>query len=87
MIDVGSYVDRIGADRGDPLDRLHAAHVRSVPFEDYDIQLGVPISFDLDDLHAKIVGRHRDGFCHELNGLADRFGIVLDGQWPGATRR
>ncbi|MBA3906581.1 MAG: arylamine N-acetyltransferase [Pseudonocardiales bacterium] len=53
---------------------MHAAHICSVPFEDYDIHGGVPISLDLDDLYDKIVRRRRGGFCYELNGL---FGALL----------
>lgn len=69
MIDVDAYLGRIGASRSDSLASLHEAHVRSVPFEDYDIHLGIPISLDLDDLQDKIVVRRRGGFCYELNGL------------------
>lgn len=74
MIDVDAYLARIGAHRGASLAELHSAHTRTVPFEDYDIHLGVPISFDLDDLQDKIVRRRRGGFCYELNGL---FAAVL----------
>ncbi|GAA3395184.1 arylamine N-acetyltransferase family protein [Cryptosporangium minutisporangium] len=69
MIDVDAYLTRIGAHRGDSLAELHAAHVLSVPFEDYDIHLGIPIDLDLDAIAAKVVGRRRGGFCYELNGL------------------
>ena len=69
VIDVDAYLTRIGASRGDSLASLHEAHVRSVPFEDYDIHLGIPISLDLNALQTKVVGRRRGGFCYELNGL------------------
>lgn len=68
-MDVDAYLARIGAHRGATLAQLHAAHTRTVPFEDYDIHLGIPISFDLDELQDKIVRRRRGGFCYELNGL------------------
>lgn len=68
-MDVDAYLARIGATRAMGLAEIHAAHLRHVPFEDYDIHLGVPLSLDVDDLHAKIVGRRRGGFCYELNGL------------------
>ncbi len=68
-MDVDAYLARIGARRGATLAQLHSAHARTVPFEDYDIHLGVPISFDLDQLQDKIVRRRRGGFCYELNGL------------------
>jgi N-hydroxyarylamine O-acetyltransferase len=73
-VDVDGYLERIGADRPTgtglaDLAALHAAHPRTVPFEDYDIHLGVPLSLDLDDLEDKVVTRRRGGFCYELNGL------------------
>ena len=73
-MDVDAYLVRIGAARpstptAEALDDLHEAHLRAVPFEDYDIHTGTPISLDLGDLYAKIVTRHRGGFCYELNGL------------------
>lgn len=73
-IDTDAYLARIGADRPRGTTRadlaaLHAAHPRAVPFEDYDIHLGVPLSLDTDRLFDKIVTRRRGGFCYELNGL------------------
>lgn len=68
-MDVDAYLARIGARPGATLAELHTAHVRSVPFEDYDIHRGIPISLDVDDMYDKIVTRHRGGFCYELNGL------------------
>ncbi|OLT11301.1 hypothetical protein BJF78_27230 [Pseudonocardia sp. CNS-139] len=65
---------RIGAARpsaptADALARLHTAQSRSVPFENYDIQAGTPISLEVPDLVDKVVRRRRGGFCYELNGL------------------
>ena len=78
-MDVAAYLARIGA--GHPtaptsaaLAALHRAHVRSVPFEDYDIHAGTPISLRLPDLYDKVVRRRRGGYCYELNGL---FGALL----------
>jgi N-hydroxyarylamine O-acetyltransferase len=48
---------------------LQDAHVRSVPFENLDIHLGVPLTLDIGGLFAKVVERRRGGFCFELNGL------------------
>jgi N-hydroxyarylamine O-acetyltransferase len=48
---------------------LQDAHVRSVPFENLDIHLGVPLTLDVDGLFEKVVERRRGGFCFELNGL------------------
>jgi N-hydroxyarylamine O-acetyltransferase len=41
----------------------------SVPFENLDIQLGIPIVFSVPSFYEKIVTRRRGGFCYELNGL------------------
>jgi N-hydroxyarylamine O-acetyltransferase len=73
-VDVEKYLQRIGAERPAgtglaDLAALHAAHPRAVPFEDYDIHLGVTLSLELDALEDKIVTRRRGGFCYELNGL------------------
>jgi N-hydroxyarylamine O-acetyltransferase len=73
-VDVDSYLKRIGTGRpagtsAADLAVLHHAHPRTVPFEDYDIHLGVPLSLDPADLFEKVVTRHRGGFCYELNGL------------------
>ncbi|HZG91131.1 MAG TPA: arylamine N-acetyltransferase [Pseudonocardia sp.] len=73
-MDVESYLERIGVTRpagtsAADLAVLHDAHPRTVPFEDYDIHLGVPLSLDPADLFDKVVTRHRGGFCYELNGL------------------
>ncbi|HLU57673.1 MAG TPA: arylamine N-acetyltransferase [Pseudonocardia sp.] len=78
-MDVAAYLARIGAARPEAptsaaLVTLHRAHVRSVPFEDYDIHTGVAISLELDALEDKIVRRRRGGYCYELNGL---FGALL----------
>jgi N-hydroxyarylamine O-acetyltransferase len=78
-MDVAAYLTRIGTARpaaptSAALTALHRAHVRSVPFEDYDIHTGIAISLELDALERKIVHRRRGGYCYELNGL---FGALL----------
>jgi len=71
-MDLDAYLDRIGARRPAAADaaalrELHERHVATVPFENLDIHLGVPIELDEDRLVAKVVGG-RGGFCYELNG-------------------
>ena len=78
-MDVDSYLRRIGYDgprrpSAEVLRSLHRRHLFSVPFENLDIPLGVPIRLDLGLLYDKIVLRRRGGFCYELNGL---FGALL----------
>ena len=71
-MDIDAYLDRIAAKRpptvdGPALAGLHERHLATVPFENLDIQLGVPIELDEDRLVAKVIGG-RGGFCYELNG-------------------
>ncbi len=56
------------------LEELSRCHLESVPFENFDIHLGVPLHLDEASLFRKIVSRGRGGFCYELNGL---FGWLL----------
>ena len=57
------------------LARLLRAHVLSVPFENLDVQLGVPTNTDVRSAYDKIVERGRGGWCYEQNGL---FGWALE---------
>lgn len=74
-IDVAAYLARIGLDGPalpdvKTLRAMHWAHLQHVPFENLDIlPLRRPIALEPDALFAKIVRRHRGGFCYELNGL------------------
>ncbi|MCP3802402.1 arylamine N-acetyltransferase [Allokutzneria sp. A3M-2-11 16] len=70
---VADYLARIGADRPlrtdeETLRYLHARHLATVPFENLDIHLGVPIELTTDAMLDKLVKRRRGGFCYELNG-------------------
>jgi len=52
------------------LQALHAAHARSIPFENLAIQLGeLPLRLDLEALQDKLVARRRGGYCFEHNHL------------------
>ncbi len=69
-----SYLDRIGFDgsvRPDlaTLRAIHRAHVERIPYENLDVQFGVPVSRDVRAIFAKIVERRRGGWCYEMNGL------------------
>ena len=72
--DLAAYLRRIGyAGELSPsratLDALHRAHATSIPFENLDILLGVPIRLDLPSLQAKLVAGRRGGYCFEQNAL------------------
>ncbi len=69
-----AYLARIGY--GGKLDAtaetlrdLHLAHAVSIPFENLDIQMGLPIHLDLASLQDKLVRRRRGGYCFEQNTL------------------
>ncbi len=68
-VDVDADLDRVGvpAMRPSPeaLATLHEAHVRTIPFENVDIQLGHTPSLQLSDITDKLVRRRRGGYCFE----------------------
>ena len=69
-----AYLLRVGlADRPTTdlagLRALHLAHARTIPFENVDVLLGLPIRLDLASLQEKLVGRRRGGYCFEHNTL------------------
>ena len=74
-LDLNGYFDRINY-RGtaepslDVLQDLVTAHTRTIPFENLDPVMGVPVD-DLSPqaLTDKLVHRRRGGYCYEHNGL------------------
>src|SRR5690349_19428106 len=48
---------------------LHRAHLLSIPYENLDIHLGVPLTLDEDRIFAKLVDERRGGWCYEMNGV------------------
>jgi N-hydroxyarylamine O-acetyltransferase len=73
-LDVDRYLERIGyagpvTPTPETLRRIHAAHMRTVPFENLSVRRGEPIALEPAALFDKIVLRRRGGFCYELNGL------------------
>jgi arylamine N-acetyltransferase len=74
-LDLNGYFDRISY-RGaaepnlDVLQDLVTAHTRTIPFENLDPLMGVPVG-DLgpEALTDKLVYRRRGGYCYEQNGL------------------
>jgi arylamine N-acetyltransferase len=88
-LDLNGYFDRINY-RGvaepnlDVLQDLVTAHTQTIPFENLDPMMGVPVD-DLspEALTDKLVHRRRGGYCYEQNGL---MGYVL-GQIGFRVRR
>jgi arylamine N-acetyltransferase len=88
-VDLAAYFDRIG--HGGPAEptvetvhALVAAHNQSIPFENLDPLLGIPVA-DLSAaaLFDKLVHRRRGGYCYEHNGL---MGYVLEELGFGVER-
>lgn len=68
------YLARVGLERRpaadvDGLGALHRAQFMTIPFENFEIQLGRPVRLGQDELVAKLVDHRRGGYCFELNGL------------------
>lgn len=73
-LDLTHYFERIHYDASvdttlDCLTGLHAAQRYSIPFENFDIQLGRSIDLAPERLIQKLVYSNRGGYCFELNGL------------------
>lgn len=88
-VDVAAYFGRIGyTGRTDPtVETVHAlvaAHNGSIPFENLDPLMGIPVA-DLSAaaLTDKLVHRRRGGYCYEHNGL---MGYVLEALGFGIER-
>ncbi|MEM9200743.1 MAG: arylamine N-acetyltransferase [Actinomycetota bacterium] len=74
------YLHRIGVDTDvgadlSSLRLLHRRHSIEIPYENIDVQLGVPVGLDQDQIFDKLVRRRRGGWCYEHNGL---FGWALE---------
>lgn len=77
--EVQAYLNRIGYEgpTGGSLTcliGLQECHLHAVPYENFDILNGIPLSLEIHHLLAKIVDRRRGGYCFELNAL---FGWLL----------
>ncbi|GAS91645.1 arylamine N-acetyltransferase [Mycolicibacterium brisbanense] len=87
--DLDGYFSRIGHEGParpdlDTLRDIVAAHNRSIPFENLDPLLGVPVvDLSAEALFDKLVTRRRGGYCYEHNGL---LGYVLDELGFGVER-
>jgi N-hydroxyarylamine O-acetyltransferase len=72
--DLAAYLRKTGVDASGPptlalLRALHGAHVGVIPFENLDVQMGLPIRLDIESLQQKLVARRRGGYCFEQNTL------------------
>ncbi len=75
-----AYLARIGYE-GEPcpdlatLTQLMQKQLRSVPFENLDVQAGKTVSIVPEDIVAKILPTRRGGYCYEVNSL---FAMALE---------
>lgn len=80
MTDLAAYFDRVGytGQAAADLETLHAivaAHNRTIPFENLDPVMGIPVAdLGVVALTDKLVHRRRGGYCYEQNGV---MGYVL----------
>jgi N-hydroxyarylamine O-acetyltransferase len=73
-IDLDAYCERIGfrGDRAPTLETLRAIHVlhpQSIPFENLNPLLRLPVRLDVASLEEKLVRSGRGGYCFEHNLL------------------
>lgn len=73
-MDITPYLERIdfsGPLRPDEdtLTRLHEAHLRAIPYENLDLQLGEPKGLEPEGWRRRLVDERRGGWCYEMNGL------------------
>ena len=78
-MDLSRYLARIGFRRVPrpgiaTLRMLQRAHTLCVPFENLDVQLGRPLTTNVEQAYRKNVLRRPGGWCYEQNGL---FGWAL----------
>jgi N-hydroxyarylamine O-acetyltransferase len=70
---IDRYLQRIGLSERPPatlegLRTLHRAHLRAVPYENLDVQLGRKVTIERGPILQKILGHGRGGWCYEMNG-------------------
>jgi N-hydroxyarylamine O-acetyltransferase len=78
-MNIDAYLARIGLAERPPatlagLTTLHRAHLFAIPYENFDVQLGNPVTIEIAPIYDKIVTRRRGGWCYEMNGI---FGWAL----------
>lgn len=82
QLDLASYLAAVGVVAREPsrtaLAELHEAHVRTFPFENFDVLLGSHPGISLPVVADKFVGRRRGGYCFEhgtlFSAVAERLG-------------
>jgi N-hydroxyarylamine O-acetyltransferase len=74
QFDRDAYLQRLDYDGRtvptvETLKALHHAQLYTIPFENFDIQLGREINLNPEAIFEKLVHKRRGGHCFELNGI------------------
>lgn len=92
MVDLDAYFVRIGYEGSrDPslatLQALQALHPAAIPFEAIDVLLDRGVDLTPSAIDAKLIARHRGGYCFEQNGLFLRVLTALGFRVEGLLAR
>lgn len=75
-MNIEAYLNRINYDGPsdlkpnlETLRRLQMCHASTIPFENLDVVLGVPIKLELSHVQHKLINANRGGYCFEQNGF------------------
>lgn len=73
-VDLDAYCTRVGYDGPrEPtlavLETLHRLHPAAIPFETFDVRLGLGVDLGADAVDAKLIHGGRGGYCFEQNTL------------------
>lgn len=73
-VNLNAYFERIGfagsiAPTLATLELIHALHPATIPFENLNPLLGLPVDLDLSAIERKLLGDRRGGYCYEHNLL------------------
>src|ERR1700744_1221823 len=73
-MNIDAYLRRVGLQERpqanlDGLKTLHRAPLRSIPYENLDVQFGRPVTIERPAIFEKRGGAVRGGWCYEMNGL------------------
>lgn len=73
-MDLAAYLARIGYDQAPrpdlaTLKAVQRAHLRTIPYENLDVQLRRPGGIEIADAFDKLVTARRGGWCYEMNGV------------------
>lgn len=80
------YTGEVGADIT-TLTRLMQQQLRSIPFENTEVQAGRIPSMVPEDIVKKVINRRRGGYCYEVNGVFAMALTAIGFQWYFAGAR